>query len=330
MLGGRLDPFTRPITKQLRCKVPKSAEAYQRILDQSVQQHNLQHKMEDLLSISQQQYHDTGNISEDLVSTYNKLHKLAEECMKHADTKCKKVHTRQVPFSPQTKKLKGEVVVWKAILKYQTGKKKNLRLVLRTAKRWGFDHRWGELSVRELKNNVKEARRQYVLYKPRVHEYQQTFLGNLAKDYADRDENRKDAAHHLPILIHQEDKRQAFQQIKFSLKPSRSGVSRVEIENDNGTRTLVCNKEGIEKEITRVNVDKLLQAENTPLRQEPLCLHFGEQGEFDKWDKIIHGTLRLPENYEAEEGTRLWLEYVRNTPVIEQKTQWTPEEYVDS
>ena len=40
----------------------------------------------------------------------------------------------------------------------------------------------------------------------------------------------------------------------------------MEIENNDRTRTLVCNKEGVEKEITQVNVEKLLQAENTPLQ----------------------------------------------------------------
>ena len=103
--------------------------------------------------------------------------------------------------------------------------------------------------MKELRQKVKDARKQYAIYKPRAHEYQRTFLGNLAQDYANRDDNGKDAAHYLQILIHQEDERQAFQRIHFSLKPPRSGVSRVEIENDNGTITLVCDKEGIEKEI---------------------------------------------------------------------------------
>ena len=106
---------------------------------------------------------------------------------------------------------------------------------------------------------------------------------------------KKHTAHHLRILIHQEDEKQAFQRIHFSLKPPRSGVNRVEIENDNGTRMLVCDKEGIEKEIARVNVNKLLQAENTLLRQEPLCSHFGEQGDFKNGIKssMVHSNYRI-------------------------------------
>ena len=127
--------------------------------------------MEHMLTTAQQQYIDTGEMEKDIVLEYNKLHKLAEECVKHTDKKCKKVHTGQVPFSPQIKKLQGEVVVWKAILKYQTGKKKNLRLILQTAQRWDFDYRWGNLSVKELKNRVKDAKKQYTIYKPCAHEY---------------------------------------------------------------------------------------------------------------------------------------------------------------
>ena len=108
--------------------------------------------------------------------------------------------------------------------------------------------------MKELKQKVKDARIQYAIHKLQAHEYGRTFLGKLAQDYADRDDNQKDAAHNLQVLKHHEDERQAFQRIHFSLKPSLSGLSRVEIENEDGTRTLVCNKEGIKKEIAQVNV----------------------------------------------------------------------------
>ena len=54
---------------------------------------------------------------------------------------------------------------------FTTGKKKNLRLILSTAKGWGFDYRWEELSVKELKKKVEDAKKQYVIYTLRVHEY---------------------------------------------------------------------------------------------------------------------------------------------------------------
>ena len=51
--------------------------------------------------------------------------------------------------------------------------------------------------VQEVKKKLQEAKKQYKLYKPQAYEYRRTFLGNLAQDYADRDEHGKDAAHHL-------------------------------------------------------------------------------------------------------------------------------------
>ena len=41
----------------------------------------------------------------------------------------------------------------------------------------------------------------------------------------------------------------------------------------------------IEQEIARCNKEKLLQANNTPLREEPLLSLLGEQGDFDTWEK---------------------------------------------
>jgi hypothetical protein len=61
----------------------------------------------------------------------------------------------------------------------------------------------------------------------------------------------------------------------------------------------------MEEEIMRVNKVKLLQAENTPLCQEPLRSILGEQMDFEKWELILEGKIALPEN-EVEEGTQMW------------------------
>ena len=43
----------------------------------------------------------------------------------------------------------------------------------------------------------------------------------------------------------------------------------------------------MEAEIARVNVEKLLQADNTPLRQEPLRSWFGEESDFEHGIKLL-------------------------------------------
>ena len=113
----------------------------------------------------------------------------------------------------------------------------------------------------------------------------------------------------------EEDERAAFQQICYVLQPTRSGVNRVGIENKGGSRWIVSDKEEMEAEIAQGNVEKLLQANNTLLRKEPLCSWFGEEGDFDRWDQIVDGKIGLPPNFGAEEGTRLWLERRKNRMV---------------
>ena len=71
---------------------------------------------------------------------------------------------------------------------------------------------------------------------------------------------------------------------KIRIKPCRSSVTRIKIKEDNGSRRIVVDKEEMEKEIVRVNVEKLLQADNTPLRTELLRSHFGEEGVFEQME----------------------------------------------
>ena len=83
----------------------------------------------------------------------------------------------------------------------------------------------------------------------------------------------------------------------------------------------------MEKEIGRANVQKLQQANNTPLRQEPLHFYFGEDRDFAKWSDIVDGKLNLPPDFPAENSTHLWLKKIQSMRTKANKTSWTPEEY---
>jgi hypothetical protein len=51
-----------------------------------------------------------------------------------------------------------------------------------------------------------------------------------------------------------------------------------------GILTTIYDKEQIEHEIMRVNQAKLLQAIDTPLREQRISELLGEQGDFEKWE----------------------------------------------
>ena len=104
--------------------------------------------------------------------------------------------------------------MWSEVLKYCLRKKlRNLCLLRRLAKKWDFNEDWHELSTTTIRRNLKEARLHYRQYKPQAAADIRAFLGQLAQDYADRDDQGHDADHHLRKLQREEDERAAFQRI---------------------------------------------------------------------------------------------------------------------
>ena len=133
---------------------------------------------------------------------------------------------------------------------------------------------------------------------------------------------------HPHVLKHHEKIRNNFNLIKIHKKKTRGGgVTEVE-KIVEGKRICITKKEDIEKEIAQANQETLLQANNTPLREEPLLMLLGEQGDFEKWEQILKGTINLP-SIGIEEGTRLWFEYLTSEFPEEIEIEWTAEEYFD-
>jgi hypothetical protein len=78
------------------------------------------------------------------------------------------------------------------------------------------------------------------------------------------------AASHFKSLKHREETKAKFQCIKYAEQKMRGGgVSVVEKVVD-GERIKLHKKREIEQEIIWANKEKVLQANNTPLREEPL------------------------------------------------------------
>lgn len=103
-----------------------------------------------------------------------------------------------------------------------------------------------------------------------------------------------------------------------------------DVETEDGLVTLV-DKEEIEAAVVAANhKEKLLQARDTPLRQEPLRSIIGERMEYDTLDKLLRGQVQLPSD--MEEGTRLWFEAIQENFVEDEdfSIEWTTREYFEN
>ena len=140
-MGGVIDPFTKPLARKLSFKLPQVKEKYQQLLEAELQRHNLDTKIGAMLTKGLQDFKKDKSSAAEYRKLYDKLNHQVENAIKYADRKCKKGHMGAVPFSPKTKKLQGKILIRKAVLKYRTQHRKNLRLLKRKMKKWKFEYK---------------------------------------------------------------------------------------------------------------------------------------------------------------------------------------------
>ena len=163
--------------------------------------------------------------------------------------------------------------------------------------------------------------------KPKTRQLRREYLASLAIEL--EGEDGVSAASHLKSLMHRELQRNTFRHIKTAEKKLRGGGVHVVEKVINDQTIKIYEKTNVENEIIRVNKEKLLQANNTPLRESPLQELLGEQGDFERWEEILHDLVTLPDEG-VEEGTRLWFEFMSRGVPDATDISWTTEEFFKS
>jgi len=250
-----------------------------------------------------------------------------------ADTGCRKVRRGNVPFSDKAQEIRGAVEIKKLIIRRILLRGKRNRPKSTKVKRLATKYRYhGPMNFRtkeEAIASLKASYKDYNEFRPKAHEFRDTYLGRIAMELEDKDGTS--AEHHFKRLRQQERQKEQARRVKFNEgRANRSGVKKVDIQLEDGTMRTLHDKEDIEEAIIKANTEKRQQANNTPLRQEPLQSLLGEQMDFEKWDDILKGRIQLPDEG-IEEGTRLWYDYIQNNNEIEpMDITWTTEEYFES
>ena len=102
------------------------------------------------------------------------------------------------------------------------------------------------------------------------------------------------------------------------------GLTTIEVTAPHGRKRII-DKEEIEREIIKANQIKLMVANSTPLRQEPIQDLLGEQGDIVKWEKILRGEIDLPLN--TERPVQLWMDKTKHPLQPAEEIRWTDCEY---
>jgi predicted lipid carrier protein YhbT len=98
-------------------------------------------------------------------------------------------------------------------------------------------------------------------------------------------------------IIKREKQREAARRIKLTLhKIRKGGVTKVEVELENGDIDEITTKQGIEEACMEENKKKFKQTEQTPCMQEPLRQLLGKFGDTESCQQILQGQFVPPPN----------------------------------
>lgn len=331
IVGEAFSMRARPLERKATSKVPSIRENFNKILNEQVQIHKLDRKVETLTKDVKTQRSIDNGITMECQQQMDLLNEILMRLVQTADNQCQKARRGQVPSSPLVDQARGTIRILRLLIRRwnEKGKKSrpNLTRIKRLAKKYEYAGSLSFSSIEDIRDAYKQAMNRYQSLRPYAQQYRETYLGKIAAEMSQRD--GKDIDSHFKVLIDQEDMRRQFQRIKLAEgRVSRKGVNMIERE-ENGVRIRITDKDSMEQAILEANKAKLLQAHNTPLRMEPLQSLLGEQMDYVKWEEILRGTVSLPEEG-IEEGTRLWYDYISSQQLRDHIITWTPEEYFNS
>jgi hypothetical protein len=325
MIGTARDDRPPPILYKASSKIPTVRKAFDKALNEEVSKYNLHEKAESLIEKAR----TNKRLSEAEAADYERIEERLLRAVKCADTRCRKARMGVTPFSRKQKELMGRIYVLKIIrlrqkLVGRAGRPRNRKLQ-RLKRKYKYTGPSQFSSLNQIDEEIEAASRAYCHFRPKAHEFRQTYIGNLANEIAL--DNGRDPEVVFKELTHREQVKEHFKNIKRKEKRGeRYGVDRVDIETEDGLQTLV-NKEQIEEEIIKVNKEKLLQARDTPLRGEPLRSIIGERMEYEQWEKLLRKEIKIPDG--LEEGTRLWFEAIQDFSDEPFEIEWTTDEYFE-
>jgi len=109
--------------------------------------------------------------------------------MRFADKRCRKGRRGGIPFSKKQKHLMGATIVLHVILiqieRIGQRNRPNFRRLKRLAKKYEYKGKLDENDIEEVLARIKVADHEYNTFRPKAHELRETYLSNLAAEFAE-------------------------------------------------------------------------------------------------------------------------------------------------
>ena len=284
--GYKMQYIANPQARRLKCDDPRIRKKWTQAMHKFVREHNLYKRIKRI--------EDNMNIplSPESIREFSSILALRKQGMDHADKVCRHLKMGQVPYSPEIKRMALKLTLWKAVKTKKLGCKYSQSKLRRLEKQTGISNSLHTpLHIVEMK--IRSAQMEYNKVKKEAKELRYKFLE--AKAAAMAEENNGDQKNVYKQLILREKQREAARKIKTILhKINGGGVTRIEIQANNGDITEITTKEGIERACMEENKAKNSQTRNTPCMTDPLRSAIGYNSNSSNIEAILDGTFVVP------------------------------------
>ena len=144
LIGNAPPKIIRAPSRKLNTKIPRIAEAYNKILEKSFVEHRMNTR---LLEVS-----NSSQTKAEVKLKVDKIDVESSQYKRHAEKRCRKIKSGRIPFSPEASIWIRRRQVYESLLRYRRGKIRNRSNLRRTAQRCGikspFSLSWSEIMKR--------------------------------------------------------------------------------------------------------------------------------------------------------------------------------------
>ena len=286
-LGVKLPKPTSFSARRLKCKDPRIVQRYNKLLEEELQKHDVFNRTNKLF----QRF--SNPMTKKQIQEYEKIDNIREAAMIYAEKHCRRLYMGGVKWSPQVTSQRVKIDYLKACISRRKGTKINTRTLIRKSRKAKFDA--SGMDMYTLSSMLDKAFKEYKRIKQQHVQARQSYLEDLAEALSETGNVKK--ATHLRNLIRIEEQRELYKKLKYITgKANNLGTTFVTIQDDEGIKKDIVDKEEMEKAIINENKKKYHQTERTCpfIYDDQLRKDFGEHGEGNKTKALFQGKYKIP------------------------------------
>ena len=280
---------TFPSARRLKLLDPRVVKKYIDRLLLLMHKHDLFYRMNIL--------HNYADIhfSERRAEEFEKIDKIVGKLMNEAESKCRKLHTGAVPWSPTYKKACDTLLYWLMRRTYFNGEHRNVRQLIVLQRKIDLQYD-PTLSLNQIDHSIKEAYKERKRCMKLAESLSLEYRTQLA--IAKEEAGETKAASFLRNMNHIEAQRRLFRNIRHMEGKTRGGSTSKVITTFNNIPTEYTDKTKIEQLCANENERKYhrFESSNSQLFLPELIQDLGRYGEGPQVKSVIDGTYVPPNN----------------------------------